>query len=100
MLGFTGTGGSGKSSVVDELVRRFHVEFPDKHVLIVGGGDSAIEAAIATCEKELGEIAGLVNNAGWDRAAPFIETDAEFWREEANRSGHAITILAWWELGR
>jgi methylmalonyl-CoA mutase len=32
VVGFTGTGGSGKSSVVDELVRRFHGEFPDRHV--------------------------------------------------------------------
>jgi methylmalonyl-CoA mutase len=32
VIGFTGTGGSGKSSVVDELVRRFHLEFPEKSV--------------------------------------------------------------------
>jgi methylmalonyl-CoA mutase len=29
VVGFTGTGGAGKSSVVDELVRRFRLEFPD-----------------------------------------------------------------------
>ena len=32
VIGFTGTGGSGKSSVVDELVRRFHSEFPDRSI--------------------------------------------------------------------
>jgi methylmalonyl-CoA mutase len=32
VIGFTGTGGSGKSSVVDELVRRFHNEFPERSV--------------------------------------------------------------------
>ncbi len=32
VVGITGTGGSGKSSVVDELVRRFRSEFPDRHV--------------------------------------------------------------------
>jgi methylmalonyl-CoA mutase len=32
VIGFTGTGGSGKSSVVDELVRRFHNEFPERNV--------------------------------------------------------------------
>jgi methylmalonyl-CoA mutase len=32
VVGFTGTGGSGKSSVVDELVRRFHAEFPELHI--------------------------------------------------------------------
>ncbi|KGO94606.1 methylmalonyl-CoA mutase family protein [Flavobacterium subsaxonicum] len=30
VLGITGTGGAGKSSLVDELVRRFLVDFPDK----------------------------------------------------------------------
>jgi methylmalonyl-CoA mutase len=35
VLGITGTGGAGKSSLVDELVRRFLVDFPDKHLGIV-----------------------------------------------------------------
>ena len=35
ILGITGTGGAGKSSLVDELVRRFLMEFPDKHIAIV-----------------------------------------------------------------
>ncbi len=29
VVGFTGTGGAGKSSVVDELVRRFRIHFPE-----------------------------------------------------------------------
>jgi methylmalonyl-CoA mutase len=32
VIGFTGTGGAGKSSVVDELVRRFRLEFPEKRI--------------------------------------------------------------------
>ncbi|MEE9609446.1 MAG: methylmalonyl-CoA mutase family protein [Myxococcota bacterium] len=32
VVGFTGTGGSGKSSVVDELVRRFRLDFPERSV--------------------------------------------------------------------
>jgi methylmalonyl-CoA mutase len=32
VIGFTGTGGSGKSSVVDELVRRFRSEFPERSI--------------------------------------------------------------------
>lgn len=35
VLGITGTGGAGKSSLVDELVRRFLLDFPDKTLGIV-----------------------------------------------------------------
>ncbi len=35
VLGITGTGGAGKSSLVDELVRRFLVDFPEKTLGII-----------------------------------------------------------------
>lgn len=35
VLGITGTGGAGKSSLVDELVRRFLVDFEDKTIGII-----------------------------------------------------------------
>jgi methylmalonyl-CoA mutase len=35
VLGITGTGGAGKSSLVDELVRRFLLDFPDKKIGIL-----------------------------------------------------------------
>jgi len=35
VLGITGTGGAGKSSLVDELVRRFLMDFEDKNIAII-----------------------------------------------------------------
>ena len=35
ILGITGTGGAGKSSMVDELVRRFTMDFTDKRIAVV-----------------------------------------------------------------
>jgi len=35
VLGITGTGGAGKSSLTDELVRRFLVDFPEKTIAIL-----------------------------------------------------------------
>ncbi len=35
VLGITGTGGAGKSSLVDELVRRFLMDFKDKTIAII-----------------------------------------------------------------
>ena len=35
VLGITGTGGAGKSSLVDELVRRFLIDFPEKNIAII-----------------------------------------------------------------
>jgi methylmalonyl-CoA mutase len=35
IVGLTGTGGAGKSSLTDELVRRFLADFPDKKVAIL-----------------------------------------------------------------
>ena len=35
VLGITGTGGAGKSSLTDELIRRFSREFPDRTIALV-----------------------------------------------------------------
>jgi isobutyryl-CoA mutase len=35
VLGITGTGGSGKSSLVDEIIRRYLVDFPDKKLGVI-----------------------------------------------------------------
>lgn len=35
VLGITGTGGAGKSSLIDEIIRRFLLDFPDKRIGII-----------------------------------------------------------------
>jgi 2-hydroxycyclohexanecarboxyl-CoA dehydrogenase len=37
--------------------------------------------AVAQVERDLGPIDVLVNNAGWDRAGPFLETDRSLWEK-------------------
>ncbi len=39
----------------------------------------AVEAAVAATESELGPIAVLVNNAGWDVFRPFLQTSPDDW---------------------
>jgi 2-hydroxycyclohexanecarboxyl-CoA dehydrogenase len=42
---------------------------------------AAVEGAVERFAGEAGSVEGLVNNAGWDRAHPFLETDRDFWRK-------------------
>jgi len=35
VLGITGTGGAGKSSLIDELLLRFHLYYPDKKIALI-----------------------------------------------------------------
>src|SRR5262245_32196866 len=37
--------------------------------------------AVGKVERDLGPVDVLVNNAGWDKAAPFLETDAVLWQK-------------------
>src|SRR6185295_111305 len=41
----------------------------------------AVARAVADFESACGPLAFLVNNAGWDRAAAFLDTAPEFWRQ-------------------
>ena len=41
----------------------------------------AVARAVETFEAAFGPVAFLVNNAGWDRAANFLDTTPEFWRK-------------------
>ncbi len=41
----------------------------------------AVARAVASFESSSGPLAFLVNNAGWDRAANFLDTTPDFWRK-------------------
>ena len=58
--------------------------------IVAAGGDargfacditvhSAVESMVALVESELGSTHVLVNNAGWDRAMPFLKTTPALW---------------------
>ena len=57
---------------------------------------AAVEIAVAAVEVELGPIWALVNNAGWDRPAPFLKTTPEFWDKviAINLTGNLNTHFA------
>lgn len=54
----------------DAIVRTYAVDVGDQ---------DAVDAAVAHVEQELGPIWTLVNNAGWDKPAPFLSTDKTLW---------------------
>lgn len=41
----------------------------------------AVQTAVDKLEHTLGDISVLVNNAGWDKPIPFLDTDPNFWRK-------------------
>lgn len=43
-------------------------------------GRAAVDAAVRDVEAG-GPVHALVNNAGWDRPIPFLQTDADFWKK-------------------
>jgi 2-hydroxycyclohexanecarboxyl-CoA dehydrogenase len=42
---------------------------------------SQVIEAVAAVERDLGPVDVLVNNAGWDKAAPFLDTDTALWQK-------------------
>jgi 2-hydroxycyclohexanecarboxyl-CoA dehydrogenase len=52
------------------------------HVELVDIGDYAeVARAVQSFEQARGPVAILVNNAGWDRAANFLDTEPAFWEQ-------------------
>jgi 2-hydroxycyclohexanecarboxyl-CoA dehydrogenase len=50
------------------------------HVVDITDYD-AVTRAVASFESAFGPVSFLVNNAGWDRAANFLDTTPDFWRK-------------------
>ena len=44
----------------------------------------AVESIVSKVLEENGRIDALINNAGWDHAAPFVDTDPNLWRKLIN----------------
>ena len=42
---------------------------------------AAVQAQVAAFEKEAGAVDVLVNNAGWDKAAPFLSSTPDLWKK-------------------
>ncbi len=42
---------------------------------------AAVERAVDAIEANLGPVSGLVNNAGWDQAMPFLSTNTDLWKK-------------------
>ncbi len=58
--------------------------------------EAGVESALSEFEAAAGPVAGLINNAGWDMARPFLETDLTLWRKiiEINLVGPLIVTKA------
>ncbi len=70
--------GAGAAEVADEIVRdggraaAYQVDIADW---------PGVQDAVGRVETELGPIAVLVNNAGWDVFRPFLDTTPELWQK-------------------
>jgi 2-hydroxycyclohexanecarboxyl-CoA dehydrogenase len=42
---------------------------------------AAVQKSVATLGEAFGPVDGLVNNAGWDKASSFLDSDADLWRK-------------------
>lgn len=42
---------------------------------------AAVQSAVAACESAFGPTDVLVNNAGWDKIVPFLQSDTDLWKK-------------------
>ena len=90
ILDLDGEAGSNVAKEIEAAgssARAFAVDITD---------EAGVESALSEFEAAAGPVAGLINNAGWDMARPFLETDLTLWRKiiEINLVGPLIVTKA------
>ena len=80
-------GASGIGAAICERFREegsrvavFDIASSSPYQVDISNQPQVIEA-VEKVERDLGPVDVLVNNAGWDKAAPFLETDAALWQK-------------------
>lgn len=69
---------AGAAAVADEIQKSNGVA----HAYKVDITDyAAVSSAVDEFEKMAGPVFGLINNAGWDEAKPFIQTELDLWKK-------------------
>lgn len=69
-----------KPEVAEETANEARAKGGEIRVYGVDVADQeAVNKAVAAAESELGPVWLLVNNAGWDKPAPFLQTDKPLW---------------------
>jgi methylmalonyl-CoA mutase len=86
VLGFTGTGGSGKSSLVDEFCARFLTHYPDRRVAVISVDPSRRRTGGALLGDRI-RMNSLGRHAG-------VEVPPLFVRSQATRQSHRATSAA------
>jgi len=77
-VGIFDLNGDGANGVVEKI--RAAGGTAKSYTLDISDYD-AVANAVTAFENDCGLVDGLVNNAGWDKSMPFLDTDLELWHK-------------------